>query len=120
MTVAPLLRQNIILPGPEVVAEAVKVLEAIFVGSPEVELKLETHLFGGCAIDELGEALPASTLQACKEADAILMGTSKMHLTPPPPPQTLSPICKAPSAVQNGVSTAKCAPNPACWPSARP
>ncbi|KAF8484625.1 3-isopropylmalate dehydrogenase [Russula ochroleuca] len=69
----------VVLPGdgigPEVVAEAVKVLEAIFVGSPEVELKLETHLFGGCAIDELGEALPASTLQACKEADAILMGS---------------------------------------------
>jgi 3-isopropylmalate dehydrogenase len=65
---------NIILLGPEVVAEAVKVLKVLFVGSPEVELKLETHLFGGCAIDELGEALPASTLQACKEADAILMG----------------------------------------------
>ena len=56
------------------IAEAIKVLEAIFVGSSEVELKLETHPFGGCAIDELGEALPASTLQACKEADAILMG----------------------------------------------
>ena len=70
-----------ILLGPEVVAEAVKVLEAIFVGSSEVELKLETHLFGGCAIDELGEALPATTLQACKAADAILMGTSKRHLT---------------------------------------
>ena len=60
--------------GPEVVAEAVKVLQAISSGSPEVELKLETHLFGGCAIDQTGEALPASTLQACKEADAILMG----------------------------------------------
>ena len=57
------------------VAEAVKVLEAIFAESSEVELKLETRLFGGCAIDEVGEALPASTLQACKEADAILMGT---------------------------------------------
>ena len=56
------------------VAEAVKVLEAISVVSSDFELKLETHLFGGRAIDELGEALPASTLQACKEADAILMG----------------------------------------------
>jgi 3-isopropylmalate dehydrogenase len=58
-----------------VVAEAVKVLEAIFSVSPEVELKLDTHLFGGCAIDQTGEALPASTLEACKKADAILMGT---------------------------------------------
>ena len=57
------------------VAEAVKVLEAVFSESSEVELKLERYLFGGCAIDEVGEALPASTLQACKEADAILMGT---------------------------------------------
>lgn len=64
----------IILLGPEVVAEAVKVLEAVFVESSEVELKLEKHLFGGCAIDEVGEALPPSTLHACKEADAILMG----------------------------------------------
>ena len=77
------------------VAEAVKVLEAIFVGSPEVELKLETHLFGGCAIDELGEALPATTLQACKEADAILMGTSKTGtLLSPPFFKHLSPTVR--------------------------
>ncbi|KAF8272132.1 3-isopropylmalate dehydrogenase [Lactarius quietus] len=69
----------VVLPGdgigPEVVAEAVNVLEMVCAGSSEVDLKLETHLFGGCAIDETGEPLPASTLQACKEADAILMGS---------------------------------------------
>jgi 3-isopropylmalate dehydrogenase len=58
-----------------VVAEAVKVLEAISAASSDIKLDLEKHLFGGCSIDEVGEALPASTLQACKEADAILMGT---------------------------------------------
>lgn len=67
-------------PGPEVVAEAVNVLKTVFAGSSEVELKLETHLFGGCAIDATGEALPASTLQACKEADAILMGTENVKI----------------------------------------
>ncbi|KAI0268114.1 3-isopropylmalate dehydrogenase [Gloeopeniophorella convolvens] len=76
---APKTFRVVVLPGdgigPEVVAEAVKVLQAVFEGSSDVELKLETHLFGGCAIDETGEALPASTLQACKEADAILMGS---------------------------------------------
>ncbi|KAI0068591.1 3-isopropylmalate dehydrogenase [Artomyces pyxidatus] len=69
----------VVLPGdgigPEVVNEAIKVLNALFESNKDVELKLETHLFGGCAIDATGEALPASTLQACKEADAILMGS---------------------------------------------
>jgi len=69
------MKTCIMFLGPEVVGEAVKVLEALFVHSSEVELKLETCLFGGRAIDEVGEALPASTLQACQEADAILMGT---------------------------------------------
>lgn len=67
--------------GPEVVSEAVKVLEAVNAVSSEVDLKLETHLFGGCAIDETGEALPAKTLTACKEADAILMGTSLSNIS---------------------------------------
>ncbi|KAJ8515333.1 hypothetical protein ONZ45_g7222 [Pleurotus djamor] len=61
--------------GPEVVDQAVKVLQTISASSEEFDLKLENHLFGGCAIDETGEALPASTLTACKEADAILMGS---------------------------------------------
>ncbi len=61
--------------GPEVVAEAVKVLELVSRKSAEFDLKLESHLFGGCAIDDSSEALPASTLKACQEADAILMGT---------------------------------------------
>ncbi|KDR83967.1 hypothetical protein GALMADRAFT_236517 [Galerina marginata CBS 339.88] len=68
----------VVLPGdgigPEVVAEAIKVLELISEKSPDFELKLESHIFGGCAIDSLGDPLPASTLKACQEADAILMG----------------------------------------------
>lgn len=69
----------VVLPGdgigPEVIAEAIKVLEVISAASPDVELKLESHLFGGCAIDATGEPLPQSTLKACQEADAILMGS---------------------------------------------
>ena len=56
------------------VAQAVRVLEVVSAASPDIELKLEEHLFGGCAIDATGVPLPDSTLQACKEADAILMG----------------------------------------------
>ncbi|KAF8165549.1 3-isopropylmalate dehydrogenase [Crassisporium funariophilum] len=69
----------VVLPGdgigPEVVAEAVKVLEVISEKSSEFDLKLESHEFGGCAIDSTGEPLPPSTLKACQEADAILMGS---------------------------------------------
>jgi isocitrate/isopropylmalate dehydrogenase len=59
-----------------VVSQAVRVLEVITIAATDVDLKLETHDFGGCAIDKTGEPLPSSTLNACQEADAILMGTS--------------------------------------------
>ncbi|KAF9569109.1 3-isopropylmalate dehydrogenase [Agrocybe pediades] len=69
----------VVLPGdgigPEVTAEAVKVLNTISALSPDFDLKLESYDFGGCAIDAVGEPLPASTLKACQEADAILMGS---------------------------------------------
>jgi 3-isopropylmalate dehydrogenase len=35
---------------------------------------IEEHLIGGCAIDELGVALPEKTLTACRTADAVLLG----------------------------------------------
>lgn len=58
------------------IAEAVKILKAVSDASTSFELKLEPHKFGGDAIDSVGEPLPAATLKACKEADAILMGES--------------------------------------------
>ncbi|TFK96586.1 3-isopropylmalate dehydrogenase [Pterulicium gracile] len=60
--------------GPEVVAEAKKVLDTISASSKDVKIHLETHDFGGCAIDAHGDPLPAATLKACQEADAILLG----------------------------------------------
>ena len=51
-----------------------RVLETVSAASKDVEIKLETHQFGGAAIDAVGEPLPAATLKACQEADAILMG----------------------------------------------
>ena len=59
--------------GPEVVAEAQKVLEAIAQRFGH-GFSFETHLMGGCAIDATGEPLPASTLAACKQSDAVLLG----------------------------------------------
>ncbi|KAI0775350.1 3-isopropylmalate dehydrogenase [Irpex lacteus] len=68
----------VILPGdgigPEVVAEATRVLEVASAALTDVDLKLETHDFGGGAIDKYGEPLTEATLEACKSADAILMG----------------------------------------------
>lgn len=59
--------------GPEVVAEAEKVLkktEELFGYRFET-----THsLFGGIAIDECGTPLPDETLANCKNADAVLLG----------------------------------------------
>jgi len=59
--------------GVEVVAEGVKVLKAVAAKFGHT-FTFENHLIGGCAIDATGEPLPASTLEACKQADAVLMG----------------------------------------------
>jgi 3-isopropylmalate dehydrogenase len=55
--------------GPEVAAEALRVLEAL-----PLDVDVETHLFGGAAIDAVGEPLPRETLDACRRADAVLLG----------------------------------------------
>jgi 3-isopropylmalate dehydrogenase len=59
--------------GPEVVAQARLVLEAVAKRYSH-QLVFETHLMGGIAIDETGEALPAATLAAAKASDAVLLG----------------------------------------------
>src|SRR5215210_1282676 len=60
--------------GPEVMAEALRMLEAI---GRKFDLQFsftEKHV-GGAAIDADGKALPDDTLQVCREADAILFGS---------------------------------------------
>lgn len=59
--------------GPEVVAEAEKVLkrtEELF----GYKFETEHGLFGGIAIDEKGTPLPQETLDICQRADAVLLG----------------------------------------------
>ncbi|GBF74047.1 3-isopropylmalate dehydrogenase [Paenibacillus sp. 598K] len=59
--------------GPEVVAEAIKVMkktEELF----GLSFEFEHGLFGGIAIDEKGTPLPQETLDICKNADAVLLG----------------------------------------------
>ena len=59
--------------GPEVVAQAVKVLDAVgdLYGH---SFEYTKRLIGGVAIDETGTALPDETLNDCKAADAVLLG----------------------------------------------
>lgn len=59
--------------GPEVTAEAVKVLNATAVRFGH-QFDIETGLIGAIAIDETGTALPDATLKLCQRADAVLFG----------------------------------------------
>ncbi len=60
--------------GPEVMKEALKVLDAVQ-EKFSFELSFDYADVGGIAIDNHGEALPPSTLRLCEESDAILFGS---------------------------------------------
>lgn len=55
--------------GPEIVAEAVKVLNAL-----ELNFEMETAPVGGAAYEAAGHPLPESTLKLAMESDAVLFG----------------------------------------------
>ncbi|HYD74787.1 3-isopropylmalate dehydrogenase [Ramlibacter sp.] len=55
--------------GPEIVAEAVRVLDAL-----DLKFEMETAPVGGAAYEAHGHPLPESTLELAREADAILFG----------------------------------------------
>jgi 3-isopropylmalate dehydrogenase len=59
--------------GPEVVGEGRRVLEAVAARGRH-EFAFAEHLVGGCSIDAHGAALTTETLDACKAADAVLLG----------------------------------------------
>ena len=59
--------------GPEVVGEAVKVLDQV--GEKFGHSFTYTDvLMGGCAIDAVGKSYPDGTAEACKACDAVLLG----------------------------------------------
>jgi 3-isopropylmalate dehydrogenase len=72
------LKHNItLLPGdgigPEVVAEAVRVLD--FIASKyNHSFEYKERLMGGCSIDKYGLSLTDETLADCQSADAVLLG----------------------------------------------
>ena len=59
--------------GPEVVAEALKVLKVVGERFGH-EFNLHEGLVGGIAIDASGEALTAATLRMCRKCHAVLLG----------------------------------------------
>ncbi|MDI6773377.1 MAG: 3-isopropylmalate dehydrogenase [bacterium] len=59
--------------GPEVIAEAVKVLRAVAAARGHV-LSFEEAPFGAAALSGGLLPLPAATLDACRSADAVLLG----------------------------------------------
>ncbi|MCL5256995.1 MAG: 3-isopropylmalate dehydrogenase [Chloroflexi bacterium] len=59
--------------GPEVTAQAVKVL-AVTAEVFGLQLQFDRALIGGQAIDETGESLPAETEALCKRSAAVLLG----------------------------------------------
>ena len=59
--------------GPEVVAEGVRVLEAVASRHGHV-FELEALPFGGVAIDAFGDGLPEHTLEGCVAANGVLLG----------------------------------------------
>ena len=59
--------------GPEIVDEALKVLDAT--GEKYgFKFNYDYKLMGGCAIDATGEPLPQETVDACKAADCVFLG----------------------------------------------
>ena len=59
--------------GPEVIAEARRLLDAIAVRFNH-DFTLEEALIGGAAIDATGDPLPPATIALCERADAVLLG----------------------------------------------
>jgi len=59
--------------GPEVVAEAVRVLDVI-ASKFHHSFHFTERLMGGCSIDQYGLSLTDETLADCKSADAVLLG----------------------------------------------
>ncbi len=72
-----MVKKVLILPGdgigPEIVAEAVKVLDAL-ARQHGLAVVLEQGLVGGAAIDAVGSSLPEETLALARAADAVLLG----------------------------------------------
>ncbi len=60
--------------GPEIVDEAIKVLN-VASKKEGIEFEYSEYLMGGCAYEETGNPLPDETIEGCMNSDAILFGS---------------------------------------------
>lgn len=58
--------------GPEIIAQAVRVLTEL--QREGLKIELESGLLGGCAVDKAGVPFPEDTQKLVTEADAVLLG----------------------------------------------
>jgi 3-isopropylmalate dehydrogenase len=58
--------------GPEIVAQAVKVLNRL--GADGLKIEMEQAPIGGAGYDAAGDPLPDATLKLARDADAVLLG----------------------------------------------
>lgn len=70
-------KRIVLLPGdgigPEITDAAVAVLQAIAIKFDH-QFIFDEQLIGGAAIDQVNNPLPLETIEACKKADAVLLG----------------------------------------------
>ncbi|NPA74174.1 MAG: 3-isopropylmalate dehydrogenase [Epsilonproteobacteria bacterium] len=60
--------------GPEIVDEAIKVLDRV--GEVfDIDFSYKEYLMGGCAYDETGDPLPNETVEGALNSDAVLFGS---------------------------------------------
>ena len=75
--------------GPEITAEAVRVLEAL-----DLDCEMREALLGGSAVDATGDPYPEATRRLAEDADAVLLGAvggpqwdlSLIHISEPTRP----------------------------------
>lgn len=61
--------------GPEIVAEALKVLGVIAEFRPDVKIKIQYGLIGGASIDKHGVPITEKVLRDAETSDAVLLGS---------------------------------------------
>lgn len=60
--------------GPEVTAEAIRVIAAVCEAGG-IDFRYSTAAIGGCALREFGDPLPDATVSECLSSDAVLLGS---------------------------------------------
>ncbi|KAF3343097.1 hypothetical protein VdG2_09084 [Verticillium dahliae VDG2] len=72
--------------GPEIMAEALKVLDVVQDSRPNIRFERTTDIVGGASIDKHGVPITQSVLDAAKASDAVLFGSIGAPGGPPATP----------------------------------